>query len=693
MGNVSTNFIEIISGTDRHLSSKYIEAAKRIDKDNKSYAAYVKKFMASIENIASKNKVKDSRISGSKGDIENFKGYKDIKKVMEFIKEFIGNVELADNLEGIYKYLLANKDIYREGYSKGIRLIILEYENAIYLLTSGYATLMASLEISEKKGKIYVTKTSNTDIRNILSKTIGEFKIQLYKKEHKEYLDALIDAKKNAKVNTEIKESTAFMEAALADTIELVDSIFASIGKIAGAGKRIVLAVKNSLFGIIPLIRTVLYLRYKRKADTVLALEQQASFIEFNIENLRNNKTIDPDKKEEIIKKQQAVVDKYMKKAAKLRAELSDGEREAEIAIKQENPELQKSDPDEDFVLEGGVTVVRTDVITEAVTKFTRRQKAHANSASKMKRKSGNVNDIRAKALMDENKNKMKNNFGPLQNPDGKTDEDLNNESAWKKIYDEFCKAVGKKSIRLRPGQRYITDSDMNKRTVTKIGGNPYWPKDMEWPKYKGKDMICYCQLNLDKLPKLPGFPSKGIMQFFVAGDEWEDTGVGEMTKVIIHEDIVNTDNMLVEIPRSTMQNKTYDGPIEGVYFPKAELETIPLSVADYQFHKKLIPIINKVLGTKLDPNKNHAWDYCKNDKMLWKTFNHVDGCRVGGHPYFTQHDIREYNPQYTELLLQIDSEDGIMWGDCGVANFFISENNLKKQNFKNTVFYTWDCC
>lgn len=693
MDNISTNFIEIITGSTSHLSTKYMEATKQLEKDDKKSAIYIKNFMNSIENIASKNNVKDHRISKSRGNIENFKGNKNIQKVMDFLKEFTGKFAFSDDLAAIYKYLIDNKSIYEEGYSKNIRLIILEYENAVYLLTSGYATLMASLEINEKNGKMSVTKTSSADIRSILVNTINEFKIQIYKKDHKEYLNALIDAKKNAKVDTNIHESVMFMEAAIADTVELIDSIFTSIGRIAGTGKRIVLAIKNSLFGIVPLIRTVLYIRYKRKADTVLALEQQASFIEMNIDQLRNTKTIDPDKKEKIIQRQKAVVEGYMKKAAKLRAELSDGEREAVAAIKQENPELKNTNPDDDFVLEGGVTVIRTDVLTEAVTRFTRRQKGHGISASKMKRKSGNVNDIRVKALMDENKNKMKNNFGPLPNPDGKTDEDLNNETAWKKIYDEFCKITGKKSIRLIPGQRYITDSDMNKRTVTKIGGNPYWPKDKEWPKYKGKDMICYCQLNLDKLPKLPGFPSKGIMQFFVSGDEWEDTGVGEMTKVIIHEDIVDTDNMLVEIPRSTIQNKTYDGPIEGVYFPKAELETIPLSVADYQFHKKLIPIINKVLGTKLDPEKNHAWDYCKNDKMLWKTFNHVDGCRVGGHPYFTQHDIREYNPQYTELLLQIDSEDGIMWGDCGVANFFISENNLKKQNFKNTVFYTWDCC
>jgi len=32
-----------------------------------------------------------------------------------------------------------------------------------------------------------------------------------------------------------------------------------------------------------------------------------------------------------------------------------------------------------------------------------------------------------------------------------------------------------------------------------------------------------------------------------------------------------------------------------------------------------------------------------------------------------------------------------IMWGDSGVANFFINLEDLKKLNFQN-VIYTWDC-
>ena len=46
----------------------------------------------------------------------------------------------------------------------------------------------------------------------------------------------------------------------------------------------------------------------------------------------------------------------------------------------------------------------------------------------------------------------------------------------------------------------------------------------------------------------------------------------------------------------------------------------------------------------------------------------------------------------YDTLLLQIDSEDDIMWGDSGIANFFISEEDLKNKNFED-MLYNWDCC
>lgn len=68
-----------------------------------------------------------------------------------------------------------------------------------------------------------------------------------------------------------------------------------------------------------------------------------------------------------------------------------------------------------------------------------------------------------------------------------------------------------------------------------------------------------------------------------------------------------------------------------------------------------------------------------------------------GGWAYFTQGDPRDDDAP-KELLLQLDtymdsdSPVQLMWGDCGVGNFFISKEDLARLDF-NRVLYTWDCC
>ena len=67
-----------------------------------------------------------------------------------------------------------------------------------------------------------------------------------------------------------------------------------------------------------------------------------------------------------------------------------------------------------------------------------------------------------------------------------------------------------------------------------------------------------------------------------------------------------------------------------------------------------------------------------------------TDGHHLLGYPYFTQEDPRE--GLYKTLLFQMDSDNGILWGDAGVGNFFIDLEKLKQRDFSD-VFYTWDCC
>ena len=107
-----------------------------------------------------------------------------------------------------------------------------------------------------------------------------------------------------------------------------------------------------------------------------------------------------------------------------------------------------------------------------------------------------------------------------------------------------------------------------------------------------------------------------------------------------------------------------------------------------------------------VDMGEKESYEFLDEDAYdeLFEFFQETDdGCMTGGHwmlgyPSFTQEDPRTEDSPFDTLLLQIDSmrdEDGgnpILWGDCGVCNFFIARTDLEKLDFSR-VLYNWDCC
>lgn len=677
--NVSTDFLEIIAGTNNTISRVYKEAVKDVDETTPKAMGYLKNFITSIEGIANKDACKDERISKTRGNITNFSGYDNIKVAMEFLEKNLGKIEIVKDLNVIYNSLKNCQPQYTEGYEKNVRLIVLEYEASLYLLITGISASMAdNIGVVQNGTQIKIQKKERTQ-NGATAKFIHELAKQLGAKTHKEYLDELIKGKSNMGVKTNIEESVTFTESSIADTIDLIDSMISGVGRIASVGKRLVLTIKNSIFGIIPLIRSILYLRYKKKADTILALDQQVQFIKMNIEQLQNIKNMDPAKKAEIIKRQKAVAEAYTKRAEKLRAELSEGEKEAVAAIKKEDPEIKKAG-DGEFVLEGGVTV--EEIFSESSGK--KYSKGHVNHFSgPAPNNPEKLSNIRIEKFS----KKFKSNKSDASKEKGEERADADIKKLMDQVYNEFFDKTKKQSIRLVPGTKGNSDTDMSKRTDTKFGGMPYWPADEEYPKSGGDPMIMIAQLNFNKLPKLDGYPTSGLLQIFIDNFESYQTTSKDEIKIIYHESTVSADKMLADIPRSTLTEK--DSSIEGVYFPTPKLEYQCMTSADEQCTKILTEIVNRVC----DFNLKRWWEmpdkYYKILNDQWKSW----GCRIGGHPYFTQYDVRTNSEMFDNLLLELDSEAGMMWGDCGVANIFTSSKNLRDKKFDTDVYYTWDCC
>ena len=233
------------------------------------------------------------------------------------------------------------------------------------------------------------------------------------------------------------------------------------------------------------------------------------------------------------------------------------------------------------------------------------------------------------------------------------------------------------------------------------IGGNPYLPPGIPYPtvrtgEYAGRPLRLLAQINMADIPPLEGFPGKGLLQFYIndAEDDMFGANFDEPTddnafRVLYH---ANTSSDSMPAPHLPDTGWT---PIESSCALVATPRRQPMSAGDFRFSPTLTPMYEEAFGT-------NEWDEDDQDR-LEEEFSGT-GHRVGGYPFFTQHDPREEQPElagHTTLLLQLDtdvvegdngtSHQAIMWGDAGVGIFLIEPQRLARLDFSNVAF-TWDC-
>lgn len=244
----------------------------------------------------------------------------------------------------------------------------------------------------------------------------------------------------------------------------------------------------------------------------------------------------------------------------------------------------------------------------------------------------------------------------------------------------------------------------------SKLGGTPYFPKNMEYPLgkakfFKGQPLILLAQLNFEKLPHIPDFPTKGILQFFIAADDLygmtADYGEGftrqDNFRVIYHENIITDESQLLssdEIPKYSGDERYL--PFEGEFLLKAE-EPVMMNATmwDYRFGDAFVSAYNEFADEPLED----FWDL--DDDIADELYAMTDfpDAIIGGYPIFTQDDprVREEIADCDTLLFELDSvykaDRGIdiMWGDSGTGTFLIPRDRLKALDFSR-VLYNYDC-
>lgn len=244
----------------------------------------------------------------------------------------------------------------------------------------------------------------------------------------------------------------------------------------------------------------------------------------------------------------------------------------------------------------------------------------------------------------------------------------------------------------------------------SKLGGVPYWDMQKKYPvDSEGDKLMLLAQINLEQYDFGELLPKKGMLQFFtgvddVFGLDFDEPASQNTFRVVYHDTIIYeiTKEAVVSlgVPTNLEEEMWEYTPV----FKECALEVFKteayMGEGDYRFEnlfRKIAQELNILLPE--EESLYSLLDVKAYDQMVEKLSN--TGHWILGYPYFTQTDPRSYDEEYhyyDTLLFQLDSDyahkegDLVLWGDCGVGNFFINSNDLKQCNF-NKVLYNWDCC
>ena len=243
----------------------------------------------------------------------------------------------------------------------------------------------------------------------------------------------------------------------------------------------------------------------------------------------------------------------------------------------------------------------------------------------------------------------------------------------------------------------------------SKFGGVPYWDMKKDYPvDCEGDKMLLLAQINFTKAAlNDERLPQQGILQFFIAteddvyGMDWDEADSQRNFRVVYHEQIDETITeeqvLALDIPVVRSEDDEWI-PVFKEAAVSITKTTTYLGTEDYHFESVFAKVVKELYGEDIQEQGFYAYLSEEDRDYIFEECSN-DGHWILGYPYFTQSDPREYREDdcYNTLLFQMDSEmieheDYVLWGDCGVANFFINDEALKKKDFIK-VMYHWDCC
>ena len=250
-----------------------------------------------------------------------------------------------------------------------------------------------------------------------------------------------------------------------------------------------------------------------------------------------------------------------------------------------------------------------------------------------------------------------------------------------------------------------IEENNSLNLTDSKFGGLPYISTDADTPKDSNDNQLALlAQINCSDLPENDLYPKEGLLQFWISRNN--EFGLGNKKDYCVKyikniEDNITKESILTKYKLLDEENREEYSPFNKKntsFVLKFEKGISTITSTDFLFEDIALKTIHELFP---DENIEDLYDDLERDVFdtLFKAFSGVDHA-IGAYPTFTQWDPRnpEEKDAYGITLLQVESHwdndsnsSGIMWGDSGVANFFINKEKLEHLNFEEVLF-NWDC-
>lgn len=272
--------------------------------------------------VISKSHIDFDDIPRTNGIIKNYAGYIPMMETLNNLKNLSledrsrDTTELIDTVITSISNIESMSALYERGFREKNEYVILEYNTFVFCCVEATSSILSEF-VEFIKGfdkETYQVKLKNTKYKanKFFIEQLEKFNRIYATGNYRNYLTSILD---NGREN--------FVGATVVGVLAVAAAV---------------------LVGIVPVTRTLVYHFFRMKTKLSDALALQAYYLEINKTCVEANQTLDPKKKESILKKQQAVQLLFMKMSAKLKNDNAKALRDSIEDKKKDNATLTLGD-------------------------------------------------------------------------------------------------------------------------------------------------------------------------------------------------------------------------------------------------------------------------------------------------------------------------------------------------------------